>query len=139
MKKRAQRRRLVDPRRITPLHRVKRKKTHLPLLVALMRENGWQGRPLLVEQVRPGRYQAWTGTHRLAAAKRAPLRRVPVVLVSLTKWAKRWGPIKKLAIDMVGDDEDKYVALLKAGDKLAADIIRQEFEINLSADAQGYL
>ena len=139
MKRRATRRRMVDPHRITPLHRVRRKKTHLPLLVALMRENGWRGRPLLVEQVRPGKYQAWTGTHRLAAAKRAPLRRVPIILVNLKKWAKRWGPIEKLAIDMAGDDEDKYVALLQAGDKLAADIMRQEFEMNLSAEAQGYL
>jgi ParB-like chromosome segregation protein Spo0J len=130
---------MVDPRRINPLHRVRRKKTHLPLLVALMRQHGWRGRPILVEQVKPGHYQAWTGTHRLAAAKRAPLRRVPVVLINLKKWAKRWGPIQRLAIDMVDDDEDKYVALLKAGDKMAADIIRQEVELNFSADAQGCL
>lgn len=132
------RRRLdVDPRNITPLHRVKKsRKHHLRELVQRLRESGWQGRPLLVERIGRNRYQAWTGTHRLAAARRLRMRRVPVVLLDSQRWIRRWGPPEDLIVDEVDDDFDKYVALLQAGDTLAARILHQEIERNLGGDAQ---
>lgn len=132
---------MVDPRRILPLHRIKRP-VDLRLLIAGMRDDGWCGRRLLVEEYSPGHYQAWTGTHRLTAAKRARLRRVPILIIDLKKWVKEWGPIEEeFAVDDVhgGDDEDKYMALLKAGDRIAADLMRQEIEMNWSASEHGFV
>ncbi len=130
------RRRTVDPRNITPLHRIKKSRLHhLRELLRRLRKDGWQGRPILVELIGRNRYQAWTGTHRLAAARRLHMR-VPVVLIDKRKWVRRWGPPEDLIIDEVDDDFDKYFALLKAGDKLAARIMHQEVELNLGGDAQ---
>ena len=131
------RRLAVDPRNITPLLRVKKsRKHHLRELVRRLRESGWQGRPLLVERTGRNRYQAWTGTHRLAAARRLRMRRVPVVVIDGQKWLRRWGPPEDLIVDEVDDDFDKYVALLQAGDTLAARVMHQEVELNLGGDAQ---
>ena len=131
---------MIDPRRIIPLHKVKRKRD-LRLLTAVMRDEGWTERPILVEQIRPGLYQAWTGTHRLAAARRARLRRVPVLLVDLKKWVRRYGPYETFAVDHVEkcEDEEKWELLVWAGDTLAADLMREEIEINESATAQGFV
>lgn len=131
---------MIDPKRIVPLHKIKRKRD-LRLLTAVMREEGWTERPLLVELVRPGVYQAWTGTHRLTAAKRARLRRVPVLLVDLWKWVQRYGPYETLAVDHVKncEDEEKWMLLLWAGDKLAANLMREEVEINMCATEQGFV
>ena len=130
------RRRLVDPRTITPLHHIKKGRAHhLRELIARMRLYGWQGRALLVEETKHGRYQAWTGTHRLAAARRLR-ERVPIVLIDKVKWVRRWGPPRGLFIDEVDDDLDRYSALLAAGDKLAARVMHQEVELNLGGDAQ---
>jgi hypothetical protein len=183
------RRRLVDPRHITPLHSIDTSsRTRMGDLRELMRRltlQGWQGRPLVVEDTSPHRYQAWTGTHRLAAARRVGLRRVPVVLIDKRKWIRYWGPAEGLFIDEVdgdrylreaigrdfdniknalagelglyvslrdeigedltryvmlkdaaGDDVDRFLALRDAGDKLAASVLHEEIELNLSGDAQ---
>lgn len=53
---------------------------HLGKLVESMKREGWVGRRLLVEEVRDGdicRFFAWTGSHRIEAAKRAGLAAVP--------------------------------------------------------------
>jgi ParB-like nuclease domain len=127
----------VDPRNVTPLHRIKKGRLHhLRELIRRLRESGWQGRPLLVERIGRNRYQAWTGTHRLAAARRLRMRRVPVVVIDHQKWLRRWGPPEDLIVDEVDDDFDKYVALLQAGDLMAARIMHQECELNLGGDAQ---
>jgi hypothetical protein len=132
-------RRHVDPHHITPLHVLKSSREHhLRELMVRLRTEGWQGRPLVVEDTSPHRYQAWTGTHRLAAARRVNLHRVPVVLIDKDKWIRRWGRPRKgrLFVDEVGSDMDKYVALLEAGDLVAARVLHQEIELNLGADAQ---
>ena len=131
------RHRRVDPQHIMPLHGIASSRAqHLRELIARMRKHGWQGRPLIVEEVSPYRYQAWTGTHRLAAARRIGMR-VPVVLIDKDKWVRRWGtPKGSLFVDEVGGDMDKYVALLWAGDLLAARVMHQEIELNLGGDAQ---
>lgn len=47
-----------------------------------MLKNGWQGRPLLVEEGLHGRLFAWTGSHRIEAAKAAGLKAVPCRVIS---------------------------------------------------------
>ncbi len=144
MKKKRRRRsryRSIDPRRILTLHKIKRPQD-LRLLIDSLRRDGWSGRRLLVEEYRPGHYQAWTGSHRLAAARRAGLRRIPVLVIDLKKWVKCWGPIEdEFAVDDVhgGDDEDKYMELLQAGDRIAANLMRQEIEMNWSAEEHGFV
>ncbi len=135
------RHREVDPRHITALHEIQREcMAHLRELMRRMRIDGWVGRPLVVEETSPNRYQAWTGTHRLGAARRVGLRRVPIVLIDQDKWVRRWGrPEGDLFVDAVrrdGSDMDKYIMLRDAGDKLAARVMHQEIEMNLGGDAQ---
>jgi hypothetical protein len=131
------RHRVVDPRQIDTLHKVKRKRD-LRLLVGAMRDIGWFGRPALVESLGQGRYQAWTATHRIAAAKRVGIR-VPIFLIDLKKWIRYWGPILTCAVDTVDEDEEKWEVLYRAGDKRAADLMRQEVELNMSGTAQGFV
>ena len=61
-------------------------------LEASMRARGWVGRPVLVEQLaRAGRdgarYQGWTGSHRIAAARAAGIE-VPIVVVPAAALAR---------------------------------------------------
>jgi len=55
-------------------------------LVESMKKDGWTGRPLLVEEVcryeRYTQYFAWTGSHRIEAAKRAGLSSVPCMVTT---------------------------------------------------------
>jgi len=52
------------------------------LIAADMRICGWRGAPLLVSEEDGGQwYQAWTGSHRLAAAALARLVEVPVIII----------------------------------------------------------
>lgn len=44
-----------------------------------MRANGWLGLPLVVFEQQPGRFRSLTGSHRLAAARAAGMRNIPVV------------------------------------------------------------
>ena len=58
---------------------------HRQRLVASMRQSGWQGRDLLVEEVRRysfPQYFAWTGSHRVAAAIEAGLATIPCRLLT---------------------------------------------------------
>jgi len=50
-------------------------------LVEDMAANGWKGRPLLVIRCVSGKFQAWTGSHRIAAARKAGLQEVPCYVV----------------------------------------------------------
>jgi hypothetical protein len=47
-----------------------------------MRAHGWQGRALLVEEGLAGRLFAWTGSHRVEAAKKAGLVAIPCRIIS---------------------------------------------------------
>jgi len=49
-------------------------------LVEDMKENGWNGRPLVVIDC-GGEYSALTGSHRLAAAREAELYEIPCAIV----------------------------------------------------------
>jgi hypothetical protein len=50
---------------------------HLDGLVASMQDEGWTGRPLLVIESGSGVFFAWTGSHRIAAARIAGLDSIP--------------------------------------------------------------
>jgi len=127
---------LIDD--IRPLHEV-RNKTKLKALTEKIAEHGWQGGPILVEEVLDRGYRAWTGTHRLAAAKAAGLDTVPVVLVDVEKvWEELrmreldFGKIKDGLVDATYDDEDRYKLLEAAGDDRAAALMHNEVEMNES-------
>ena len=69
----------LDPNR---LHAVNSpfNQDHLAKLTESMKRDGWMGRRLLVEELRDGdrvRYYAWTGSHRIEAAKAARLAAIP--------------------------------------------------------------
>src|SRR5258706_3190345 len=52
-------------------------------LAASMQTQGWKGSPVLVERPPHGSLLAWTGRHRILAARRAGLTHVPLVMVDL--------------------------------------------------------
>jgi len=51
-------------------------------IAASMESSGWSGRPLLVEEGSYDRLFAWTGSHRIAAAKQVGLRGIPCRVIS---------------------------------------------------------
>ena|GEM_PF-2642702 len=51
-------------------------------IAAAMRRDGWQGRPLLIEEDVDGRHSAWTGCHRISAAREAGLVEVPCRVIT---------------------------------------------------------
>ncbi len=113
-------------------------------------KQGWTDRPLLVEQLKPleglsQRYEAWTGSHRIAAAKKRGLESVPCLIITLKE--------AKAAIDHGGynqkvgyssfrnaisghdgcGDMHKLDALEKVGLFDAAEIMRIEIDENEQA------
>ncbi len=133
----------VDPRRILPLHEIRRGH-HLRELVQRLLKYGWQGRPLVLEslsaggyKLRPsGHYMGWTGTHRAAAARVvATLRpnfKVPVLLVNQGR------PSRKALVLQTSTDQSRY-KLLRARRDPVAKLLRAELEINHAADERGLL
>src|SRR5688572_30545940 len=69
----------LDPFEIVPLHEP-RNAAAVEAMAQDMGENGWTGRPLLVVQSASG-FQAWTGSHRIAAAREADLSTVPCYVI----------------------------------------------------------
>ena len=69
---------------VEPPHRANNAEK-LQRLTASMEEGGWQGRPLVVLEVADG-FAAWTGSHRLQAARDAGLEEVPAVLLDNELW-----------------------------------------------------
>ncbi|WNG49190.1 hypothetical protein F0U60_37550 [Archangium minus] len=68
--------------KLVPFHGVQDRE-RLAKLTALMRANGYDGRPLLGWESPDGYVRLLTGSHRYAAAKAARLDEVPVALVDL--------------------------------------------------------
>jgi hypothetical protein len=109
-----------------------------------MLKYGWQGRPLAVESLAEGRYKmtpsghfrGWTGTHRIAAAHVAVLKRpsfrVPVVLVNGGR------PSRQPLVLKTTTDMSRYRLLRKRRDPTAA-LLRAELLINKVADKAGVL
>jgi len=110
-------------------------------LVAHMKKHGWCGRPILAERLPSGGIQAWTGTHRIAAAKRAGITRIPCVLVDATRLAlvvprsggrggrPGTGPYL-FSLPARWYDEDRADFMEKIGDVASAALLRQEVKFN---------
>ncbi len=93
----------IDPHDIEPPHEV-RDEQKKDAIVKSMKINGWQGRPILVQQNYNGN-QAITGSHRIAAAQEVGLESIPVVFLggdelSEDDWDKWYG---------CSDDYDRLV------------------------------
>lgn len=70
----------VNPHDIRPLHPVDRP-VALEELVESMQAHGWAGKPLLVIERADGTLQAWTGSHRIQAARDVGLATIPCYIV----------------------------------------------------------
>jgi ParB-like chromosome segregation protein Spo0J len=105
---------------ITPLHEA-RSRRHLQSLTDTMKENGWRGRPLLVIERRSD-YLAWTGSHRLAAAKLAGLRSVPCYVLREAELTSRGFDAEHGHVE----DYERLKILREIGDETAISIMWQE-------------
>ena len=119
--------------RINALHGV-RDAAKLSALVASMRAEGWQGRPLLGELGSDGyTVHLWTGSHRYAAAVAAGLDEIDVLLVDADALiasghepqAERRGGVETLRNAMPEDDA-AILAILRAADPEAAELFATE-------------
>jgi hypothetical protein len=105
---------------ITPLHKA-RSRRHLGELESDMRQNGWNGRPLLVIE-RENDYLAWTGSHRIAAAKKVGLTLIPCYVLSESKLAALGFDAERGHVE----DRERLAILRKVGDETALKIMWQE-------------
>lgn len=72
-------------------------------LVKNMEEQGWNGRPLVVIDM-GGEYKALTGSHRLAAARKAGIENIPVACVEYSTMFEDY----EITIDDLKDIDDIY-------------------------------
>jgi len=110
----------IPPQDLNSLHEVREQEVFKELVVS-MAENGWQGRPLLVIDCED-KYVAWTGSHRIAAARKVGLLEVPCYVVSEHELLPhgveaKWGH---------HDDSDRLSVIQKIGDEVALDLMWQE-------------
>ena len=101
------------PDEVAPLHEARRP-TLLAELVADMQERGWQGRDLLVIETESA-YQAWTGSHRIAAAREVGLKTIPCYVIQEKKLLKH-------GMDAVSGhvcDYERLAIMRKVGDETA--------------------
>lgn len=116
----------VAPDRVTPLRGAidSAKVAHLTRSMAY---RGWSGPPLLAEPMPHGSYVAWTGRHRLLAARSARLSWVPLLLVDVARWAQVHGsPCPYGAVYDTRDDIHRAMSLAMAGDLTAASLMAHE-------------
>lgn len=101
----------LSPHEIRPLHGVTNLRQR-DELVEDMNESGWRGRPLIVIEGKTG-YQAWTGSHRIAAAIEANLATVPCYVIPqelIDKYSDGLGLVA---------DHDRLNLIRKTGDDTA--------------------
>ena len=129
----------LDPEELRPANDVF-DQAYQQELVLSMRRVGWEGRDLLVEQVLRfsfPEYYAWTGSHRIAAAREAGLETVPCRMLSAAEADEafvRAGYVKHphhnwwSAITRAHGryDRDRLQGLVAAGLTEAADMLRKE-------------
>lgn len=123
----------VDKWLVEPPHEV-RDRRHLAKLVESLATRGWAGRPLLAETVRGG-WRAWTGSHRLWAARRVErVTEVPVVVLDKRAYVRVHGRPSRSYCSDTFDDEDRLGRLLECGDHRAALLMARELKFR-HADA----
>ena len=96
-------------------------------LARSMLDDGWRGRPLLVERIRGG-WLGWTGTHRVLAAKVALLPYVPVVEVQKELWVRCHGEPPRSMLSETFEDHCRLGWLKMAGDWPAVALMEAELE-----------
>jgi hypothetical protein len=107
----------VDPRKVADI-------------AAIFLAGGWTGRPLLVEELDGGgAYQAWTGSHRLAAAREAGIDDIPTEGVNTERlasggWERVGDPPTFFAL--AGDDLQRTALLQDVGDSAGAALMAEE-------------
>ena len=106
-----------------------------------MRERGWEGRPLLGELLSSGHVQAWTGSHRIPAARRARLPSIPMRFIDRDRVERRMRAlgydvgavlISRLPAEWYDIDRERF--LLEAGDTHGAAVLRLEIDANARDD-----
>lgn len=116
----------VKPRDVVPL-RGAIDATKIAKLSGEMRLEGWVGTPVLAERMPYGGYVAWTGRHRILAARSAGLPEIPVILVDPIAWARVHGaPCPYGAVYDTRDDLHRAVSLAMCGDMVAASVMAHE-------------
>lgn len=121
----------VEPARVEPVHAVGNTK-HFRSVLASMKRDGWQGRPLLVESVGAAGWLAWTGSHRTAAAQALGIP-IPVVVLDKRAYVRVHGrPVRSYLSETV-DDVDRLGRLLECGDDRAARLMARECGLTAAA------
>jgi hypothetical protein len=106
---------------IQPVHEVK-DADKFNIIKSSMEQNGWQGRPLLVVDM-VDYYQAFTGSHRLAAAQEAGIEEIPVAVVDLNQMCEDY---EMTVDDLLSDIEFTYYTLKKEYDQEAAELLYED-------------
>lgn len=113
----------LDPHDIIPLHKPTNR-SHVTELARDMRERGWRGRELLV--IRRGeQYLAWTGSHRIEAARRAKLASVPCHVVQEPRILKFGVTAQEVHVM----DYERLEICKKLGDERATELMSLEGRI----------
>jgi ParB-like chromosome segregation protein Spo0J len=110
----------VELDNLTPLHEP-REIEHVRNLADDMKENGWIGRPLLVIE-RESDFLAWTGSHRIAAAKLAGLKTIPCYVVQESELTSRGFQAEHGHVM----DYERLEILKEVGNEVAIHIMWQE-------------
>ena len=136
---------LLDPNDIDPPHEA-HDEPLLARLVENMKRDGWERRRLLVEDITlgPDRYQGWTGSHRIEAARRAELPQVPCLVLTVEERKK--AELEAIAGNVLGlagygsflklvshglqrnDNKGRLKALVRAGLEEAAELMQEELD-----------
>ena len=118
----------VNPHDIRPLHAVDRPMA-LEELVESMQARGWVGQPLLVIERTDGSLQAWTGSHRIQAARDVGLATVPCYIV------REWKLVEISADALWGHsfDHHRLKLIRKTKDAKATELMEIEVWSNRKA------
>lgn len=113
-----------NPKYITPVHEVRDTKK-LQNLTESMQKNGWQGRPILAYDVGRGP-EALTGSHRIAAARAAGIKKIPVMYVDkdVGDYLDKNG--KSIEDASFFEEKELQKWLSNFGDKNAANLLKFE-------------
>ena len=111
----------IAPNEIEPLHSPNVMALYRDL-VRSMKKDGWKGRPLLVIECANGSFVAWTGSHRIAAAREAgldsiPCYIIPELLIESDSIDARTGHVM---------DYDRIKAINASGDETAIQLMAHE-------------
>ncbi len=112
----------IETKWIEPLHEV-RDAEKLAALIDSMQVSGWVGRPLLVVNVCDNQHQAYTGSHRLAAAKAVGMEDIPCLVLEAGDFGSE---DDYFAFDEAVDDVRRLDALLDINLAEAADLMMAE-------------